>query len=161
MLSKSYSNLILECGTDEAGRGCLAGPVFAAAVILPLDFTHDILNDSKQLTEKEQQLENIEERYVTGSLTSELYEKYAKKFKTEIDQISAQLSNSVIDSSNLKTGVEKALEIAGRCCMVKTELGQNPNVSLKNSASCFVSKSCSADNGFTNGILFAFLFLSK
>ena len=35
MLNKSYSNLILECGTDEAGRGCLAGPVTAAAVILP------------------------------------------------------------------------------------------------------------------------------
>ena len=66
----------------------------------------------KQLTEKERQLESMEERYVTGSLTSELYEKYARKFKTEIDQISAQLSNSVIDSSNLKTGVEKALEIA-------------------------------------------------
>ena len=36
MLSKSYSNLILECGTDEAGRGCLAGPVTAAAAISPL-----------------------------------------------------------------------------------------------------------------------------
>ncbi len=41
----------LEAGTDEAGRGCLAGPVFAAAVILPDDFTHPWLNDSKQLSE--------------------------------------------------------------------------------------------------------------
>ncbi|MDE6073326.1 MAG: ribonuclease HII, partial [Muribaculaceae bacterium] len=41
-----------EAGTDEAGRGCLAGPVFAAAVILPDDFSNDILNDSKKLTEK-------------------------------------------------------------------------------------------------------------
>ena len=40
-----------ECGTDEAGRGCLAGPVTAAAVILPQDFISDILNDSKQLSE--------------------------------------------------------------------------------------------------------------
>jgi ribonuclease HII len=43
----------LEAGCDEAGRGCLAGPVFAAAVILPPDFENDLLNDSKKLTEKQ------------------------------------------------------------------------------------------------------------
>ncbi len=43
----------LEAGCDEAGRGCLAGPVFAAAVILPEDFFHPLLNDSKQLTENQ------------------------------------------------------------------------------------------------------------
>ncbi len=43
---------LVECGCDEAGRGCLAGPVFAAAVILPPDFRHPWLNDSKQLTER-------------------------------------------------------------------------------------------------------------
>ncbi|MDE6612006.1 MAG: ribonuclease HII [Muribaculaceae bacterium] len=43
---------ILEAGCDEAGRGCLAGPVFAAAVILPDDFSHPLLNDSKKLTER-------------------------------------------------------------------------------------------------------------
>ena len=43
---------LLECGTDEAGRGCLAGPVTAAAVILPDDFSHPWLTDSKQLSEK-------------------------------------------------------------------------------------------------------------
>ena len=42
----------IEAGTDEAGRGCLSGPVVAAAVILPIDFTHPFLNDSKQLSEK-------------------------------------------------------------------------------------------------------------
>ena len=52
MLSKSYSNLKYECGTDEAGRGCLAGPVTAAAVMLPDDFDFPLLNDSKQLSEK-------------------------------------------------------------------------------------------------------------
>jgi ribonuclease HII len=46
----------LECGTDEAGRGCLAGPVTAAAVILPKSFTNAILNDSKQLSEKNRTL---------------------------------------------------------------------------------------------------------
>ncbi len=53
MLLPSFSEFALEAGTDEAGRGCLAGPVTAAAVILPPDFRHDWLNDSKQLTEKE------------------------------------------------------------------------------------------------------------
>lgn len=52
MLSLRYSNFKLECGTDEAGRGCLAGPVTAAAVILPGDFELPLLNDSKQLSEK-------------------------------------------------------------------------------------------------------------
>ena len=51
MLSKNYSSFLLEAGTDEAGRGCLAGPVTAAAVILPIDFEHEFLNDSKQLSE--------------------------------------------------------------------------------------------------------------
>ena len=45
----------IEAGTDEAGRGCLAGPVVAAAVILPVDFNHPLLNDSKQLTEKQRE----------------------------------------------------------------------------------------------------------
>lgn len=46
---------LVECGTDEAGRGCLAGPVTAAAVILPDDFKHPFLNDSKQLTERQRE----------------------------------------------------------------------------------------------------------
>jgi len=45
----------VEAGIDEAGRGCYAGPVFAAAVILPKDFFHPLLNDSKQLSEKERE----------------------------------------------------------------------------------------------------------
>ena len=46
---------LIEAGCDEAGRGCLAGPVFAAAVILPKDFYHPLLNDSKQLTAKQRE----------------------------------------------------------------------------------------------------------
>ena len=53
MLQAFYQDQLLEAGCDEAGRGCLAGPVFAAAVILPKDFSHPLLNDSKQLTEEE------------------------------------------------------------------------------------------------------------
>ena len=52
MLQLKINNDLIECGTDEAGRGCLAGPVTAAAVILPDNFTHPFLTDSKQLTEK-------------------------------------------------------------------------------------------------------------
>jgi ribonuclease HII len=56
MLDLKVSNLEFECGTDEAGRGCLAGPVTAAAVILPLDFSNSILNDSKQLSHTKRNL---------------------------------------------------------------------------------------------------------
>jgi len=56
MLKLKYSNHAIETGTDEAGRGCLAGPVTAAAVILPDHFSSDLLNDSKQLSEKNRML---------------------------------------------------------------------------------------------------------
>ena len=52
MLDLKFSDNILEAGCDEAGRGCLAGPVVAGAVILPLDFKSDILTDSKKLSAK-------------------------------------------------------------------------------------------------------------
>lgn len=52
MLSPYFDESLLEAGCDEAGRGCYAGPVVAAAVILPKDFYHPLLNDSKQVTEK-------------------------------------------------------------------------------------------------------------
>lgn len=56
MLLSRFSTCHLEAGTDEAGRGCLAGPVVAAAVILPPDFKHEMLNDSKQLSEKQREI---------------------------------------------------------------------------------------------------------
>jgi len=56
MLKFKFSDQLHETGTDEAGRGCLAGPVTAAAVILPEGFTHELLNDSKQLSEKSRDL---------------------------------------------------------------------------------------------------------
>lgn len=55
-LKLSFSDYVLECGTDEAGRGCLAGPVTAAAVILPEGFKNTILNDSKQLSEQKREI---------------------------------------------------------------------------------------------------------
>ena len=63
MLEKHFYTGLMEAGTDEAGRGCLAGPVYAAAVILPDDFEHPLLNDSKQLTDHQRrQLREVIER---------------------------------------------------------------------------------------------------
>lgn len=71
MLLSNYSTLKFECGTDEAGRGCLAGPVTAAALILPEDFINELLNDSKQLSEKNRDLLKpiIEENALCFSVT--------------------------------------------------------------------------------------------
>jgi ribonuclease HII len=71
MLHFRFSDFDLECGTDEAGRGCLAGPVTAAAIILPEGFELDLLNDSKQLTEKtrERLKPLIEEKAICYSVT--------------------------------------------------------------------------------------------
>lgn len=71
MLCKFYLTENLESGTDEAGRGCLAGPVTAAAVILPANFENKILNDSKTLSEKtrEQLRPIIEEQAVSFAVT--------------------------------------------------------------------------------------------
>lgn len=52
MLLSTFQHEVIEAGCDEAGRGCLAGPVFAAAVIFPPDYHNPLLNDSKQLSEK-------------------------------------------------------------------------------------------------------------
>jgi len=60
MLLPFFQEEFLEAGCDEAGRGCLAGPVFAAAVILPKDFHHPLLNDSKQLNETQRKQLRIE-----------------------------------------------------------------------------------------------------
>ena len=81
MLLEKYSEFDIECGTDEAGRGCLAGPVTAAAVILPKGFKNNILNDSKQLSEKKRGLLKpiIETEALSFSFTH--------VFEAEIDSI--------------------------------------------------------------------------
>ena len=62
-----------EAGCDEAGRGCLCGPVFAAAVILPKDFRNEMLNDSKQLTERQRlQLRTVIEREAVAWAVAEV-----------------------------------------------------------------------------------------
>lgn len=81
MLQPYYDEKLLEAGCDEAGRGCLAGPVYAAAVILPKDFFHPFLNDSKQLTAEERYelrpfIEKHAVSYAVSSLDSKQIDKY-------------------------------------------------------------------------------------
>ncbi|GHT31982.1 ribonuclease HII [Bacteroidia bacterium] len=81
MLLSFYKNGVIEAGCDEAGRGCLAGSVFAAAVVLPADFECEMLNDSKQLTEKQRY--NLRPLIEKESLTWAVGIVYAE----EIDEI--------------------------------------------------------------------------
>lgn len=81
MLRNYYKEDVLEAGCDEAGRGCLAGPVFAAAVILPKDFYHPLLNDSKQLTEAERnELRPVIEQQAIAYAVANLCNKKIDKF---------------------------------------------------------------------------------
>lgn len=81
MLRLKLHQHLIECGTDEAGRGCLAGPVTAAAIILPDDFENTILNDSKQLSEtKRKQLRPLLENHSISYGVAHI-------FMDEIDQI--------------------------------------------------------------------------
>ncbi|MBR5612181.1 MAG: ribonuclease HII, partial [Bacteroidaceae bacterium] len=80
MLLPYLNKDVIEAGCDEAGRGCLAGSVYAAAVILPPDFKNDLLNDSKQLTERQRyQLREVIEReavaWAVGIVTPEEIDK--------------------------------------------------------------------------------------
>ena len=81
MLALKYSEFEHECGTDEAGRGCLAGPVTAAAVILPPDYHNSTLNDSKQLSEKKREM--LRESIIKEALNFHV----AHIFPDEIDKI--------------------------------------------------------------------------
>lgn len=99
MLKSNYSGCLLEVGTDEAGRGCLSGPVVAAAVILPKNFSHPLLNDSKQLSEKNRQiLKPIIEENAIAHAVSFVYQE-------EVDKI------NVLQASI--TGMHRAIEALG------------------------------------------------
>ncbi len=103
MLKKSYSKSTFECGTDEAGRGCLAGPVTAAAVILPKTFRNKLINDSKQLTElhRDKLRPIIEEKAICYSVQHIYME--------EIDQINI-LNASILAMHNCIEKLDPAPE---------------------------------------------------
>ena len=94
MLKSYYQDILIEAGCDEAGRGCFAGPVFAAAVILPKNFCHPLLNDSKKLTEEERnELRPIIEKEAVS---------YAVSF----------VDNNEIDTINILKASFKAMHLA-------------------------------------------------
>ena len=94
MLKSYYQDEQIEAGCDEAGRGCYAGPVFAAAVILPNTFFHPLLNDSKQLSA------------VQRDLLRPIIEKEAVAYAT------AMVSHEEIDKINILQASFKAMHLA-------------------------------------------------
>jgi ribonuclease HII len=104
MLQAYYQEELIEAGCDEAGRGCLAGPVYAAAVILPRDFSHPLLNDSKQLTE--------EQRYQLRPVV----EQNAIAFAV------ASLCNKQIDKINILKASFKSMHIAVKHLSIQPQL---------------------------------------
>ena len=103
MLENSYQQELLEAGCDEAGRGCLAGSVFAAAVILPPDFYHPLLNDSKQMTERQRNiLREVIEREAVAWAVAEVT---AARID-EINILKASIEGMNIAAANLKVAAE-------------------------------------------------------
>ncbi len=113
MLEPFYQEKLLEAGCDEAGRGCLAGPVFAAAVILPSNFYNPLLNDSKKLNEKQRyalrkiiQQEAIE--WAVGSVDQleideiNILNASIKAMHLSIDQLKKKPKFIIIDGNRFK-----------------------------------------------------------
>ncbi len=94
MLKSFYNESLIEAGLDEAGRGCLSGPVVASAVILPKYYQHKLLNDSKQLTKK--QRETLRLDIIRDALAYEI----------------AEVSNQEIDEINILKASMKAMHLA-------------------------------------------------
>ena len=137
-----YFNTLKECGTDEAGRGCLAGPVTAAAVILDPKFNNDLLNDSKQLSEKQRFfLKPIIEVESIGFGVSYIYEDEIdtinilnasiKAMHKAIEQLEPQPEFIIVDGNRFKPykniphktivkGDTKFLSIAAASILAKT-----------------------------------------
>ena len=113
MLKSHYYEGKIEAGCDEAGRGCLAGSVFAAAVILPEGYQNDLLNDSKQLTEKKRyQLREIIERdavaWAVGIVTPEEIDKInilnasILAMHRALDQLKVRPEAIIVDGNRFK-----------------------------------------------------------
>lgn len=103
MLENSFQTSLLEAGCDEAGRGCLAGSVFAAAVILPPNFYHPLLNDSKQMTERQRNMlrpiiESEAIAWAVAEITAERID--------EINILKASIEGMNVAVENLKVAAE-------------------------------------------------------
>lgn len=104
---------VIEVGCDEAGRGCLAGDVFAAAVILPKDFSNELLNDSKQLKEKDRYIlrEIIEKEAIDWAVAFTTYEEIDKinilnasilAMHRAIDKLKTRPEHIIVDGNRFK-----------------------------------------------------------
>ena len=103
MLENTYQQELIEAGCDEAGRGCLAGSVFAAAVILPRDFHHPLLNDSKQMTERQRNiLRGVIEREAVAWAVAEV----SAARIDEINILKASIEGMNIAAANLQVAAE-------------------------------------------------------
>jgi ribonuclease HII len=113
MLASHYYEGLIEAGCDEAGRGCLAGSVYAAAVILPDGYQNDLLNDSKQLTEKRRyELREIIERdavaWAVGIVTPEEIDKInilnasILAMHRALDQLKVRPQAIIVDGNRFK-----------------------------------------------------------
>ena len=103
MLKSFYNEIFIEAGLDEAGRGCLSGPVVASAVILPKYYQHKLLNDSKQLTKKQRETLRID--IIRDALAYEI----------------AEVSNQEIDEINILRASMKAMHLAIDKLMIRPE----------------------------------------
>jgi len=142
MLKYKFSKYKFEAGTDEAGRGCLSGPVVAAAVILPPNFKHNMLNDSKQLTEKQRLiLKPIIEKEAVSFAVSYIYQEKIDEINIlnasilamhkAIDQLKISPDFIIVDGNRFKNykeiphqtivkGDSKYLTIAAASVLAKT-----------------------------------------
>ena len=104
MLLPFHQNKVAEAGCDEAGRGCLAGPVFAAAVILPPDFQHPLLNDSKRMTASER--ETMREVIRREAISFAIAQVDAEEIdRINILQASIQAMHLALDQLSVKPGL--------------------------------------------------------
>ncbi len=142
MLLPYLNKDLIEAGCDEAGRGCLAGSVFAAAVILPVDFKNELLNDSKQLNEKQRYaLREVVEKeaiaWAVGIVTAEEIDKInilnasILAMHRAVDQLTVIPQHLIIDGNRFKKyneiphttvvkGDGKYLSIAAASILAKT-----------------------------------------
>lgn len=143
MLKLKFSNFKVECGTDEAGRGCLAGPVTAAAIVLKNNFLNNEINDSKKISKKTRdRLRPIIKKNALKYSIAHVYPQKIDKINIlnasilamhkAIDKITTKINFIIVDGNKFKNfkniphetiikGDEKYLSIAAASILAKTE----------------------------------------
>ena len=126
LLNHYFDDIVLEAGCDEAGRGCLAGSVFAAAVILPPDYENALLNDSKQLTERRRyelrpQIEREAVAWAVGIVTPEEIDRInilnasILAMHRALDGLAVRPEAIIVDGNRFKPYVQTGQEAQTSC----------------------------------------------